>query len=107
VRRKRRAAPNEVAPGHGAGMLAKPQSGRFAWRKFDEIDSACARRPNAEQQAHRDHHDFHVETRPHIFVWSVLRNPKAGAKSSDFVRRLIGAIDLEAAPPLQDTGNAR
>ena len=47
---ERRAAAKQIAPGHAAGVIAKPSGGRLARRKFSEIDCIRGGGRKAEKQ---------------------------------------------------------
>jgi hypothetical protein len=67
VRRKRRAATEQIVPGHSAIVIAHPSGSGPARRKFSEINRACGRYRCAEQKANSNDR-LHYGVRPSLFL---------------------------------------
>jgi hypothetical protein len=55
VRGQSGTAPNEIAPSHSLGVVAKPGGGRAAWSQSVQIDGCRGRGRKAEQENPRQH----------------------------------------------------
>jgi hypothetical protein len=73
IRGKRRATTEQIVPGHSAGTIAHPSSGRLARRKFGEINRTCGRYGYAEQKANSNDR-LHYGVRPSLFLGSGVNN---------------------------------